>query len=240
MGFSRFRRLAGTFVLGTFAVFAQPVAALAADQPHVIVVSGQGEVTGIPNQAELSAGVTTNAATADAALAENARKMTAVFAALKRAGVRDKAIRTSNFSVAPQYPPYNQNSTGPQRVVGYQVSNQVDVTLDDTRNLGLTLDALVAAGANQINSIGFSIRDTDTLLTAARTAAIGDAMRRAQTYAKAAGVTLGAIISIQENGGNEGPHPMLRAMTVEAVPVTPTAAGEQSVTANVSVIFEIK
>lgn len=239
MEFSRFRRLAATVVLSTFAIFAQPIAVQAADQPHVIVVSGQGEVAGTPNQAQLSAGVTTNAATADAALVENARKMTAVFAALKRAGVPDKAIRTSNFSVAPQYPPYNQN-TGPQRIVGYQVSNQVDVTLDDTRTLGPTLDALVAAGANQINSIGFSIRDTDALLAAARTAAVGDAMRRAQTYAKAAGVTLGAVISIQESGDNEGPRPMLRAMTVMAAPVTPTAAGEQSVTANVSVTFEIK
>jgi uncharacterized protein YggE len=239
MEFPHFGRLARIVVLGTFAVFAQPIAGQAADQPHVIVVSGQGEVTGVPNQAELSAGVTTNAATADTALADNARRMTAVFAALKRLGVPDKAIGTSNFSVAPQYPPYNQNN-GPQRIVGYQVSNQVDVTIDDTRNLGPALDALVAAGANQINSISFSIRDADALLTAARTAAVGDAMRRAQTYAKAAGVTLGTVISIQESGGNEGPRPMLRAMAVAAAPVTPTAAGEQSVTANVSVVFEIK
>jgi uncharacterized protein YggE len=240
MEFSRFRRLAATAVLGAFAAFSPPMAAQAADQPHLIVVSGQGEVSGTPNQAELSAGVSTSAATADAALAENARTMTAVFAALKRLGVPDKAIRTSSFSVAPQYPPYNQNGSSPQRIVGYQVSNQVDVTLDDTRKLGPTLDALVAAGANQINSISFSIRDADTLLEAARTAAVGDAMRRAQTYAKAAGVTLGAVISIQESGVSESPRPMLRAMADARAPVTPTAAGEQSVTASVSMTFEIK
>jgi uncharacterized protein YggE len=239
MRFSRFRSPAVAALLCAFAIFALPIGVQAADQPHVIVVSGQGEATGTPTQAQLSAGVTTIAVTADAALADNARKMTAVFAVLKRLGVPDKAIQTSNFSVAPQYPPYNQNG-GPQRIVGYQVSNQVDVTLEDIGKLGPALDALVAAGANQINSISFSIRDTDSLLAAARTAAVGDAVRRAQTYAKAAGVTLGPVVSIQESGGNESPRPMLRAMAGVAAPVTPMAAGEQSLSANVSVIFEIK
>ena len=130
----------------------------------------------MPDQAQLSAGVTTVATTAEAALAENARKMNGVFAALKRIGVPDKSIQTSNFSVSPQYPPYNQNTTGLQRIVGYQVSNQVNVTLDDVKKLGPALDALVAAGANQINSVGFSIRDTGALLVTAREAAVADAM----------------------------------------------------------------
>jgi uncharacterized protein YggE len=241
MRFVRLRRLAGAATLGALAALAPFVAARAADLPHVITVSGEGAAKAVPDQAELSAGVTTTAATAAAALAENAQKMTAVFDALKRMGVPEKAIQTSNFSVSPQYPPYNQNATEPQRIVGYQVSNQVDVTLDDTKKLGPALDALVSAGANQINSVGFSIRDAEALLAKARAAAITDAMTRAQTYAQAAGVTLGAVISIQE-GATEAPRPMYR-MAVAGAPAahaTPTAAGEQSVTANVSVVFEIK
>src|ERR1700690_788996 len=176
-------RLAGAAGLCLITAFA-PLAA-AADTPHTITVSGQGEAKGVPNQAQLSAGVTTTATTAEAALAENARKMNAVFAALSRMGVPDKSIQTANFSVSPQYPPYNQTATGPQRIVGYQVSNQVDVTLDDVKKLGPALDALVGAGANQINSVGFSISDPGTLLATARDAAVADAIKRAQTYTHA-------------------------------------------------------
>lgn len=208
--------------------------------PGTLSVVGQGEVHAAPDQAVLSTGVATTAPTAAAALAENAAKMTAVFATLKRLGVPDKSVQTSNFSVSPQYPPYNANDAGVQRIVGYQVSNQVSVTLDDTKKLGPTLDALVAAGSNQINSVGFAIRDPAALLAKARAAAVADAIARAQTYASAAGVTLGAILSIQE-AGNEMPRPVYDlVVTAErrAAP-TPTAPGEQSVSASVSVVFAI-
>jgi hypothetical protein len=164
-----------------------------------------------------------------------------VFATLKRLGVPDKWIQTSNFSVTPQYPPYNQNATGPQRIVGYQVSNEVDVTLDDVKKLGPALDALVGSGANQINSVGFSIRDPAALLATARAAAIADALKRAQTYTHAAGVGLGSVVSIQE-GTIEPPRPMYRMQAVAMAPAdaTPTAAGEQSVTANVTMVFELR
>lgn len=215
--------------------------ALADTSARTITVSGSGEARGVPDKSQLSAGVTTAATTADAALAENSRKMTSVFDALKRLGVPEKNIQTSNFSVQPQYPPYNQNATGLQHIVGYQVSNQVDVTLEDARKLGPALDALVAAGANQINSVSFSIRDPQPLLTAAREAAIADALTRAQTYAKAANVTLGAIVSINEGSSDvERPLPRMALMAAKAAPPPPTAAGEQSIAANVSIVFEIK
>src|ERR1700712_4458187 len=104
MRFSSLRRLAGAAVLSAFATLA-PLAASAApaDMVRSITVSGMGAATATPDQAQLSAGVATGGATADAALAQNARKMTAVFDALKRIGVPERAIQTSNFSVEPQY-----------------------------------------------------------------------------------------------------------------------------------------
>ncbi|MBL6853260.1 MAG: SIMPL domain-containing protein [Alphaproteobacteria bacterium] len=215
-----------------------PVASQA-DAAHTITVSGSGEARGAPDQAQLSAGVTTVAPTAAAALAENARTMTNVFDTLTRLGIPERAIQTSNFSVSPQYPPYNQNDRGLQKIVGYQITNQVNVTLDDTRKLGLALDALVNAGANQINSVSYSIRNADALEAKAQEQAVTNARARAETYAKAAGVTLGGVVSISEVSV-EAPRPVYRAMAAQRVPATPTAAGEQSVTANVTVIFEIK
>jgi uncharacterized protein YggE len=231
-------RLAGAALLA--AVFTAPPAAFAADAARTITVAASGEVRGAPDQADLSAGVTTTAATANEAVAQNARKMTAVFDALKRLGIADKDIQTSNFSVQPQMSPYNQNG-GAQHIVGYQVSNEVDVTLDDTKKLGSALDALVGAGANQINSVGFSIQNADALEAKAQEAAIAKARARAETYAKAAGVSLGSVVSISEASA-EAPRPMFGAVTVTAMRAapTPTAAGELSVSANVAVVFAIQ
>jgi uncharacterized protein len=210
-----------------------------ADPARTITVSGLGEVHGAPDQAQLSAGVATVAPTADAALAANARKMTGVFDALKRMGVPERAIQTSNFSVQPQYA--DNPRGGLQSITGYQVSNEVDVTLDDTKKLGPALDALVGAGANQINAVGFGIKDPHALLTTAREAAIADARARAETYARAAGANIGGVVSIQENGGGEIASMdgfKAKAMTIRAP--TPVAAGEMDVTANVTVTFELK
>jgi hypothetical protein len=207
-----------------------------ADQ-RTISVAGQGQASAVPDQAMLSAGVATTAHTANAALADNAQKMTAVFAALKAAGVPERAIQTSNFSVSPQY---SNNNNDAQRITGYQVSNQVDVTLDDTKKLGPAIDALVAAGANQINSVNFGLRDNSALMTKAREAAMADARRRAETLAGAGNGSVGAVLSISE-GSTETPRPvMYRAVAMAPGAPTPTAAGEESVSVTVNVTYELK
>jgi hypothetical protein len=207
---------------------------------RTLTVSGMGESEGVPDQAHLSAGVTTTAVTAAAALSENASRMNGVFAALKKLGVPERKIQTSNFSVQPQYPPYNANATGVQRIVGYSVSNQVDVTLDDVKKLGPALDALVASGANQINSVSFGIADPKPLLATARADAVADAKSRAETYANAAGVSLGSIVSISDaNVSISPPVPMAR-MTMAKQDSTPVAEGEQTVSASVTIVWEIR
>jgi hypothetical protein len=184
----------------------------------------------------VTAGVTTNATTAAQALAANSARMKTVFAALEKLGVPEKNIQTTSFFVSPQYT--NGDNNSPRRLTGYQVNNEVSVRLEDVGKLGSTLDALVQAGANQMNGISFSIRNPAPLLEKARADAIADARIRAETYAKAAGVSLGPILSISE-GGTETPRPMYRmAVAMQAAPV-PVAAGEQSVTADVSVVWEI-
>jgi uncharacterized protein YggE len=219
-------------------IIALPAAAESAS-PHTITVTGHGEAKAAPDSAMVSAGVTTQAKTAAAALSENSAAMNRVFAALKRLGVEAKNIQTSNFTVSPQFTPYNSNSGNGQRIVGYQVSNQVDVTLERTAGVGPAVDALVAAGANQMNGIGFTIHDPKPLLASARAAAVDDAAARAQVFAKAAHVALGPILSIEE-GGTVPVRPLyaMRAMA-EAAP-TPIAAGEQTVAADVTIVWEIR
>ena len=212
--------------------------ALAADPvPRTLSMNGHGEVRTAPDVATVNAGVTTSAPTAAAALAANSSRMTGVFAALRKMGVAEKNIQTTGFNISPQYT--NGDNNNPRRLTGYQVNNEVSVRLDDVSKLGAALDALVTAGANQMNGINFSIREPAPLLEKARAAAVADARARAETYAKAAGVTLGPVQSIHEAGA-EPPRPMYKVMAMSAERSVPVAAGEESVTADVSIVWEIR
>ncbi|GAA0551156.1 hypothetical protein FHS83_001330 [Rhizomicrobium palustre] len=227
--------IAGTAIfLGNFA--------LAADlaPPRTLIVTGTGQAKAAPDEANFSAGVVAQGVSAREALAANSKAMNAVIASLKHQGVPDKAIQTANISLNPQYTPCKPNVACTPKISGYEVSNTVMVTTGIDK-AGPVLDALVASGANQIGGISFAIHDPKPLLSEARTEAVKDAMDRAQTIAKAAGITLGSILSINE-GGSYVPQPMfkaaaMRAMAQEAMPV---AGGEETLSANVSITFEIK
>lgn len=216
-----------------------PASALAADPlPHTITVSGEGEIKAVPDEAVLTAGVESQGATADAALAANRRAMNSVFATLKRQGIPDRSIQTSEFNVSPQYDPGKH--TVP-KVVGYQVTNSVSVTIDDLAKLGAAIDALVASGANSMGGISFAVHDPKPLLKQAREAAVKDATDRAETYAQAAGLSVGPVVQLSE-GAVQMPRPMFRTMAMgyDAANATPIAAGEQTISAHVTVTFEIK
>jgi uncharacterized protein len=211
--------------------------AWAADTP-TLTVSGQGTIMAAPDEANFSTGVVSQAPTAAQALAANSRAMNAVFATLRRLGIADKDIQTSDFSLSPEYQTCKPGVACPQRIVGYQVSNNVDVTVEDMSKTGAVLDALVTSGSNQIGGIGFSIHDPKPLLAKARAEAVQDAIDRATTYARAAGVTLGAIQSIGESGA-EPPRPVYAMKAMMAAP-PPVAGGQESVSATVTITWALK
>ena len=127
-------------------------------------------------------------------------------------------------------------------ITGYQVSNQVSVTLDDLAKLGPALDALVRSGANQLGGVSFAIANPKPLAERARTAAVADAAAKAKTLAAAAGVTLGPLLSIEE-GSAVRPVPMfaLQRAAVAAAPAPPPIAiGEETVSVNVSLTYAIQ
>jgi len=227
-------------VLGLAACGAlNPLLAQPAPAPRTLSVSGEAQIKAVPDEAQLSAGVVSQAPTARAALEANRRAMNAVFATLKSRGIPDKSIQTSEFSVSPQYNS-GKDGTGPQRLVGYEVSNSVTVTIDDLSKVGDAIDALVSSGANAMGGVSFAISDPKPLLKEARTAAVQDALDRAATLAKASGVTLGPIIAINDGEASTS-RPEFRAMTVaQAGMSTPIAAGEERVSASVSITFEIR
>jgi uncharacterized protein len=216
------------------ALFTAPALAQNDFQPS-ISVSGEATISAPPDQAEIEAGTTTDARTARDAAEANNTAMAKVLSALKGAGIEDKDVRTSQLSLQPQYAP-NHN---PPTVTGYRASNQVSVRVRDITKIGSTIDTLVSAGATDVGGINFTVSNASKLLDDARTQAIADARRKAEIYAKAAGVTLGAPLDISEAGA--APAPIFRAkMAVAAMAPTPIAPGQETLSVTVNVTWAIK
>lgn len=227
----------------------------------LLTITGTATSDVAPDVAMFSAGVTTQAANASEALAENSRKMDAVITALKRAGIADRDIQTSNLSINPVYSDPNRDAmmsarmTGQpyvppppeqqlQKIIGYSVTNNVSVRQRDLKNFGRVIDTLVSAGANQVNGPSFSLDNPEPLLDKARAQAVRNARQRAQLYADAAGLKIVRILSISEGGGYFQPRMEMRSYAMAGAPPpppppAPVQPGQLELTANVSVLYEL-
>jgi uncharacterized protein YggE len=207
-----------------------------ADFPAAISVTGEAQISVAPDIAFVDARVATDAKTAREASEANNAAMTRVFAALKAANIDARDIQTSRLSLQPQYAP---NRSGPSPVVGYRASNRVTVRIHDVSKVAGVIDTLVGAGANDIGNVAFEVSQASKLLDDAREKAVADARRKAEIYARAAGVTLGAPLSISEGGA---PEPLFRAKMAApmAAAPTPIAQGEETLSVSVNVTWAIK
>jgi uncharacterized protein len=203
--------------------------------PAMISVTGEATVSVAPDLAQIDAGVTSEAKTAREASDANNAAMGKVLLALKSASIDEKDFQTSRLSLQPQAAP---NRPGPASIVGYRASNRVTIRLRDVTKVASVIDTLVAAGANDVGGINFTVSQASKLLDEAREQAIADARRKADIYAKAAGVSLGAPLSITEEGGH-GPIPY-RRMAAGMAASTPVAQGEETLQVTVSVSWAIK
>jgi uncharacterized protein YggE len=211
-----------------------PAQALAGTRLDIVAT---GDVGQVPDVAQIGAGVVTQAGSAANAMAENARRTAATIATLKKAGIADRDIQTSAINLSPQYK-YADNQ--PPVITGYQASNRLGVRFRDIRKAGGILDALVAAGANQIDGPSLSIDKPEGLLDEAREKAMVAARARATLYAKATGLQVKRIISISESV-NEPPRIYPMAMMARGKENADTAIepGEQKLSVSVSVTFEL-
>jgi hypothetical protein len=215
----------------------EPAGAARLFEATTLNLSADGEVKMTPDQATITLGVTVTAPTAAAAMAQNAERMNAVMAALRRVGIAERDIQTSNISLDAQYT-YVQNQ--PPQLNGYQASNTVTVTVQDLPRLGPVIDAVTAGGANQINGIGFGLKDPSAAEDRARLAAVKALRAKADLYAQATGYHVARLISLSESGGY-APQPirpgaMARLQSAQAVPVS---AGELTVRVDINGMYEL-
>ena len=208
-----------------------------------ISVTGQGEASGPPDRAQVSAGVQTVATTVAQASKENQAIVDAIMRALAQQGIDKKNIQTSNYSIWPeqQQDPQQINQV---RITGYHVSNVVTVIVEDIDKVGEVLAAVTNAGANSIHGVNFMVEDSAVLEQRARAAAMADARTQAAELAKLADVALGEVLTISMSSGGGYPMPMMAArggdyMMAEAAAVPGISPGELSVNVQVYVTFAI-
>ena len=173
-------------------------------------------------------------------MTENAARMSAVVAAVRKAGIADRDIQTAGLSLQPQYK-YENNQ--PPMLTGYQATNTVNLRIRKIGDTGKLLDTLVNVGANQINGPNFRVDDSEAALDEARLAAVQTAKGRADLYAKATGLRIKRIVTMSENAGYQpGPQPMMVKMARDSMAEasTPVVPGEVALTINLTVVYEFE
>ena len=207
---------------------------------RTITVTGIGEVSAVPDMAILNIGVQSEATTAAAALRDNSARMAATINELKESGVAEKDIQTLGLSVNPRYS-YERNRSKPD-VIGFTASNSVRVKLRDLTKAGAVIDSAVQSGANSMNGLSFTFSNPKPLQAAARTDAVANARSNAQLLTSAAGVELGRVLIIQD-GRAAAPRPnavRVSAALESADASVPLQAGEATLSAAVTIVYEIK
>jgi len=210
--------------------------ALAGDdtQPARILVTGEGSAEVAPDLAVIVLSVSRDAPTAREALTANSTAMNKVLEAMSKLGIAERDLQTSSFDIQPRYI-YPQPTSGADqapRLVGYTVRNSLTVRVRDIARVGEVLDTSVTLGVNEGGSIRFANDDPSAAIAQARVKAVESAMARARTLAEAAGVKIGRVLEISEQGYSPGPMPMAKMemdMAMDSRPgAVPIAAGENS------------
>lgn len=201
-------------------------------------VTGEGKVNVSPDIANVSAGIRAQAQTVKAAQGQINTVVSKVTDAIKGLGIEAKDIKTANYNINPDI----DYSTGSQKVVGYTATTTLSIKVRDLDKVNGVIDAATAAGANEINGIGFDVDDKSKAENEAREKAVADARQKAEDAAKIAGFKLGRIINYSENfGGYPGPVPFRMSAEVVKDAATPTQVepGSSEIVVNVTLSFEI-
>jgi uncharacterized protein len=210
-------------------------------RPATIQVTGQAMVSKTPDRVYIDIGVTTQAKESEAAASQNAARLSAVIAAVRRVAGSGAQLTTTEYSISPNY--HYARDGGTPTVVGYTASNVVEVRLDDLRKIGQVIDSATQAGANNVQDIRFALRDEQ----AARTEALRQAALKARQEAAALADALGLSVVRVVSAGEQSPllvpgrvYPQTVQMArMEAAPPTPVEPGTVAVNATVTLTVEV-
>ncbi len=229
---------------------------------NTVSFNGEGKISAKPDVAAVSFSIVTEAATSKAAQDQNSIKSNQITDFLKQQKISDKDIKTTGYNVYPQYsyprpcpvpmmypadgrsmPVYPCVADKQQKISGYQVTQSFEVKVRNIDNVGSILDGLVAAGANQVNNLGFKIDNPEKLKAEARDKAIADAKKKADDLKRVLGIRLGKIVNYSENTGGWPIYFGAKAITADSLDGAPAPSiptGENEITVNVTITYQIK
>jgi uncharacterized protein YggE len=234
-------------VVATLILLAMTQAVMADDKAgelrRTIIVTGQGEVTAAPDLAIVAVSVETSAAKAASAVGENATRSATVAAALKALIGKDDKLTTTRYSLDPRYEPAKPGQPTEPRITGYVAHNEVQVETHKIDGAGALIDAAIAAGANRVSSLQFTLSNRNEQLRAALEKAGAEARAQAESVAKALGVKLKGVISAATSTAPMVPPRFFEGRGMAAMaasPPTPIEPGTVSVSASLQVTYEIE
>ncbi|MBV8551505.1 MAG: SIMPL domain-containing protein [Acidobacteriaceae bacterium] len=224
-----------TLLLISCTIHAQDVS-----KAHFVRASGEATITAAPDRAQLSIAVTTRAATAQAASSQNASETARVIEALKHTLGRSGEVKTTGYSVSPQYKYAPGHSP---ELIGYETTNTVLVTTDELSSVGNIIDAATASGANTINGVSYTLRDDSEVRAKALSEATLKAKSNAEAIARALGVHVVGVLQAEPTQ-----LPIVRPLPMQAMKASPMAepaatpieAGNLDIHATVTVVLEIQ
>lgn len=209
-----------------------------------ISFSGEGKVYTKPDIATVTLSVVTESRTVADLQKKNTEKMNKVIEFLKGKGVEEKDIKTTNYNLYPRYD-YSQYSSRIPQIIGYEITQSLEVKIRNLDKVGEVLEGSVAAGVNQIYSLYFKVDKDDDFKSQAKELAINNAKKKAEETAKQLGVKLGKLIGYNESGNYPGPiySDYSKAMGMggggsESAPNI--QIGENEITVNITLTYEIK
>ncbi|MES2906382.1 MAG: SIMPL domain-containing protein [Pseudomonadota bacterium] len=227
------------FALAFLMAFSAPAFADPKIENGKLTLTGIGEAKIAPDQAVITLSVVTQRRNAAEALNDNSKDMTQALNAIKAEKIDAKDIQTSNVSIQPQYA-YLQNSV--RKLTGYEARNSITVVIKDLTKVGIVLDKAVTLGVNEVNGPYFGLQDNEKAQNDARLEAMENVRKLAALYEQGMGIKTGKIIQISENYSAPEPQPVAVArmamMEAKSAPA-PVEAGEMSINARVSVVWEI-
>lgn len=220
-----------------------------ADVQNTITVSGTGESTAIPDSARFSVGVNHEAETVEEAQTQSTEAINEIIGYLEDAGVSEDNIKTTSYNVSPRYEYIEARigqPRGERQLAGYEVSQRLEITIEDTEQAGELLSGVGERGADNVSQLQFVVDDEESVIREARTDAIADARENAEALADALGVRLDGIVGFNELGGVSPYARMEQQMMADdalgmggaSAPQIPT--GENRIESQVQVIYKIR
>lgn len=218
-----------SFASGVFAQDTSPTAR--------ITVQGEGTAAARPDMAIVRLGVVSREETASTAMSETSDKLRDILSALERLSIAGRDVQTSTLSLSPIYGKRN-TSLEDSAITGYEARNTLTVRVRDLDVLGRAIDVALERGANEMQGLQFALQYPEPVLAEARRNAVANARVRAETYARAAGLTLGAVLQMSEAGVVAAPVMEMSTMSLRAAGV-PIAEGEAEMSARITVVYTL-